>query len=358
MPFNRLLPYNELPLLPPSVELETKDVLKAAIEANRVLANLRGLAAQIPNQGVLINSIVLQEARLSSEIENIVTTNDELYRADVDADGHTDLHTKEVLRYREALKFGFDALKTKPLTTNLFVEIVRIIKKQDIGVRRLPGTALMDTAGTVVYTPPVGEALLRDKLSNLEQYIYATDGLDPLVKMAVLHYQFEAIHPFDDGNGRTGRILNLLYLVHAGLLDIPVLFLSRYIMANKAEYYTGLRGVTERQDWEPWLLYMLRAVSSTAQETFDQVTRIRLLMETVRSRVQSEAPKIYSKDLVELIFRHPYTKIQFLVDARLAKRQTASMYLQSLADMGILRASKQGREMYYINEVLLAELVR
>jgi Fic family protein len=194
MPFDRLQPYNDLPLLPPAVELETKAVLKEAIEANRMLANLRGLAAQIPNQGVLINSIVLQEARLSSEIENIVTTNDELYRADAHADGATDAHTKEVLRYREALKFGFDALKNRPLTTNLFVDMVRIIKQQDIGVRRTVGTALKDAAGEVVYTPPVGEALLRDKLTNLEQFIHADDGLDPLVKMAVQHYQFEAIH--------------------------------------------------------------------------------------------------------------------------------------------------------------------
>ena len=358
MPFDRLQPYNDLPLLPPAAELETKAVLKEAIEANRMLANLRGLAAQIPNQGVLINSIVLQEARLSSEIENIVTTNDELYRADAHADGATDAHTKEVLRYREALKFGFDALKNRPLTTNLFVDMVRIIKQQDIGVRRTVGTALKDAAGEVVYTPPVGEALLRDKLTNMEQFIHADDGLDPLVKMAVQHYQFEAIHPFDDGNGRTGRILNLLYLVQAGLLDIPVLFLSRYIMANKAAYYAGLRAVTEQQAWEPWLLYMLRGVTSTAQQTFEQVTRIRGLMEEVRARVQRDAPGIYSKDLIEVIFRHPYTKIQFLVDAGLAKRQTASAYLQTLAGLGVLSPRKMGREMYYINDALFAELVR
>lgn len=358
MPFDCQQPYNDLPLLPPAAELETRAVLKQAIEANRVLANLRGLAAQIPNQGVLINSIVLQEARLSSEIENIVTTNDELYRADANPDGKTDPHTKEVLRYREALKYGFDALRSRPLSTNLFVDIVRIIKQQQIGVRRTVGTALKDAAGEVVYTPPVGEAVLRDKLGNLEQFIHAEDGLDPLVKMAVLHYQFEAIHPFDDGNGRTGRILNLLYLVQSGLLDIPVLFLSRYIMASKPDYYALLRGVTEQQAWEPWLLYMLKAVSSTAQQTFDQVTRIRALMEQVRQQVQQAAPAIYSKDLIEVIFRHPYTKIQFLVDAGLAKRQTASVYLKTLAELGVLRPVKQGREMYYINDALFAELVR
>lgn len=358
MQFDRQQPYNDLPLLPPPVELETKAVLKQAIAANRVLANLRGLAAQIPNQGVLINSIVLQEARLSSEIENIVTTNDELYRADADPDGKTDPHTKEVLRYRQALNYGFRELSQRPLTTNLFIDIVRIIKEVDFGVRRVPGTALKNAHGEVVYTPPVGEAVIRDKLSNLEQFIHAQDDLDPLVKMAVMHYQFEAIHPFEDGNGRTGRILNLLYLVEQGLLDIPVLFLSRYIIANKAGYYDGLRGVTEQQAWEPWILFMLQAVESTAQQTFDQVTRIRALMEQVREQVHQQAPGIYSKDLIEVIFRHPYTKIQFLVDAGIAKRQTASNYLQTLAGLGVLRASKQGREMYYINDALFAELVK
>lgn len=358
MTFDRSRPYNDLPLLPPAEEIESKAVLKQAIAANRMLANLRGLAAQIPNQGVLINSIVLQEARLSSEIENIVTTNDELYRADADPEGKTDPHTKEVLRYRQALNYGFRELARRPLTTNLFIDIVRIIKEVELGVRRVPGTSLKNSLGEVIYTPPEGEAVIRDKLSNLEQFIHAEDGLDPLVKMAVMHYQFEAIHPFEDGNGRTGRILNLLYLVEQGLLDIPVLFLSRHIIANRAQYYEGLRGVTERQDWETWILYMLRAVESTAQQTFDQVTRIRELMELVRKQIQEQAPGIYSKDLVEVIFRQPYTKIQFLVDAGIAKRQTASTYLKTLSNLGFLRSIKQGREMFYINDALFAELVK
>lgn len=356
MPFDRAQPYNDLPPLPPPVELETKAVLKQAISANRVLANLRGLAAQIPNQGMLISSIALQEARLSSEIENIVTTNDELYRADADPEGKSDPHTKEVLRYREALYHGFQALKARPLTTNLFIEIVRLIKQTELDIRAIPGTALKNDAGQVVYTPPVGEAVIRDKLGNLEQFIHAEDGIDPLVKMAVMHYQFEAIHPFPDGNGRTGRIMNLLYLVEKGLLDIPVLFLSRYIIANRAAYYEGLRRVTESQDWENWILFMLRAIESTAQQTHDQVQRIRALMESVRARVQTEAPAIYSKDLIEVIFRHPYTKIQFVVEAGIAKRQTASTYLQTLAGLGVLREQKHGREKYYINEALFNEL--
>lgn len=358
MGFDRKQPYNDLPLLPPGVELETKAVLKQAISANRMLANLRGLAAQIPNQGMLISSIVLQEARSSSEIENIVTTNDELYRADADPDGKTDPHTKEVLRYREALYHGFNALEDRPLATNLFIEIVRRIKQIDLDIRAVPGTALKNDVGEVVYTPPVGDAVIRDKLANLEQFIHADDGIDPLIKMAVMHYQFEAIHPFPDGNGRTGRILNLLYLVDKNLLDIPVLFLSRYIIAHRADYYTGLRGVTEEQNWENWILFMLRAVESTAQQTFDQVLRIRALMEDVRARVQAESPTIYSKDLIEVIFKHPYTKIQFLVDENIAKRQTASTYLQTLAGMGVLRESKHGREKYYINDALFAELIR
>ena len=357
MPFDRLQPFNDLPELPPRADLESRAILKQAIASNRVLANLRGLAGQIPNQGMLINSLVLQEARLSSEIENIVTTNDELYRADADDNGKTDSHTKEVLRYRQALNYGFRELKTRPLTTNLFVDIVQIIKEVALGIRKVPGTALKNAHGEVIYTPPVGEELLRDKLANLEQFIHARDELDPLVKMAVTHYQFEAIHPFEDGNGRTGRILNVLFLVDQGLLDIPVLFLSRYIMANKNGYYEGLRGVTERQEWEGWILYMLKAVETTAQQTFDQVMRIRALMEQVREQVNTKAPGIYSKDLVETIFKHPYTKIQFLVDAGIAKRQTASSYLQTLANLGILRPSKQGREMYYINDALLRELV-
>jgi len=358
MPFDRNQPYNDLPLLQPATDLETKAVLKQAISANRVLANLRGLAVKIPNQGMLINSIVLQEARLSSEIENIVTTNDELYRAAADPEGKTDAHTKEVLRYREALRFGFQALRDRPLTTNLFIELMQLIKQAQIGIRAIPGTALKNDLGDVIYTPPVGEAIIRDKLSNLEKFIHADDDLDPLIKMAVMHYQFEAIHPFPDGNGRTGRILNLLYLVEKQLLDIPVLFLSRYIIANKADYYLGLRGVTERQDWESWVLYMLRAVESTAQQTFDQVTRILMLMEEVQIKVRAEAENIYSKDLIELIFRQPYTKIQFLVDAGIAKRQTASRYLQTLAGLGVLREEQIGREKYYINDALFAELTR
>jgi Fic family protein len=357
--FDRTRPYNDLPLLPPAIDLETKAVLKQAITANRVLAELKGLARRIPNQGILINGIVLQEARLSSEIENIVTTSDELFRAAADLDDKADPHTKEVLRYREALWSGFLTLMQRPLSTNLFVEIVRIIKQSDMNIRKVPGTALKNPFGEIIYTPPEGEAVIREKLANLEQFIHAEDDLDPLVRLAVMHYQFEAIHPFSDGNGRTGRIVNILYLVEQKLLDIPVLFLSHYILRHRLDYYQGLRGVTEDGAWEAWVLFMLRAVEFTARQTFDRITRILDLMEKVRAEVQEKAPGIYSKDLVEAVFKHPYCKIRFLEESGIAKRQTASGYLHKLVELEILRPVKMGREVYFINdrlfEVLIAE---
>ena len=359
MTFDPTKPYNDLPLLPPAVDIESKALLKACIEARAALAELKSVGALIPNQAVLINTIPLLEAQASSEIENIVTTTDALFRYAQMEDSAEDPATKEALRYRGALYQGFTSLRDRPLSTNTAVQVCTRIKNVEMQIRRVPGTALLNTStNQVIYTPPEGEAVLREKLANWERFIHERTDIDPLIRMAVAHYQFEAIHPFEDGNGRTGRILNLLYLVERGLLDIPVLFLSRYIIANKAGYYEGLRGVTERQEWEPWVLFMLQAVESTAQQTFDQVTRIRVLMEQVREQVQQQAPGIYSKDLIEVIFQHPYTKIQFLVDSSIAKRQTASSYLQTLAGLGILRPSKQGREMYYINDALFAELVK
>jgi Fic family protein len=353
---DRNRPYNDLPLLPPAVELETPAILKKAIAAKRVLAELKGLAKLIPNQGILINGIVLQEARLSSEIENILTTNDELYKAAADERLSTDLHTKEVLRYREALWHGFQALEHRPLATNLCIEIAGIIKQSNMDIRRVPGTKIANGRGEVIYTPPEGEAVIRDKLSNLERFLHAEDNLDPLVKLAVLHYQFEAIHPFADGNGRTGRILNILFLVEQGLLDIPVLYLSHYIIHHKSAYYEGLRRVTENQDWINWVAYMLDAVETTARQTQERVLRIWGLMQEAQELVSKQAPKIYSKDLIEMVFMHPYCKIRFLEDQGIAKRQTASAYLQTLESLGLLRSRKMGREMYYINERLFQVL--
>jgi Fic family protein len=344
-------PYNELPLLPPAIELETKAVLKQAIAATRAVAQLRGMGGVLPNQGVLISSLLLQEAKMSSEIENIVTTNDELYRAFADMDGKTDLATKEVLHYQEALLKGYQALLAgRPLTTTLFVEIASAIKQHDMQIRRLPGTAIQNQASrNIVYTPPEGEMLIRDKLQDLERFLYADDDLDPLVKMAVAHYQFEAIHPFSDGNGRTGRILNILFLIDQGLLELPVLYLSQFIIEHKNAYYEGLRRVTEEGAWEDWIVYMLRAVEETARHTCKRITAIRALMDRYTLEIREKFPKYYSKDLVELLFRQPYCKIRFLEEAGIAKRQTASQYLQALSSGGYLHAVRRGREIYYIN---------
>ncbi len=349
---NRDQPYNDLPLLPPLCELETAAILKKAIAANRKLAELKGLVNSIPNQAILVNGIVLQEARLSSEIENIVTTNDELYRAAADEKLATNPHAKEVLLYRQALWYGFNSLNKKPLATNLFIEIAEIIKGRSIGIRRVPGTKIANSKGEVIYTPPEGEPVIRDKLSNLEQFLHAEDGIDPLVKLAVLHYQFEAIHPFVDGNGRTGRIINILFLVEKGLLDTPILFLSHYILRTKSSYYAGLRNITEQGAWVDWVMYMLEAIETTATETQQRVHNILIAMEKARKLVQDKAPKIYSKDLIEVIFQHPYCKIRFLEEAGLAKRQTAAMYLQALEDLGLLKSVKLGLEKYYINKQL------
>lgn len=355
MSFDPRGPYNELPLLPPDKELETKEVLKKAITANKALAELKGAGDLVPNQAVLIQAIGLQEAKLSSEIENIVTTNDELYRAFASEGQKAEHHTKEVLRYNEALWFGYNWLKDKnyPLTTNLFEELFRIIKHSESGVRKIPGTTLANDKGEVIYTPPEGESLLRDKLGNLEKYIYADDFIDPLIKLVVIHYQFEAIHPFTDGNGRTGRILNILYLIEQGLLEIPILYLSRYIIENKTEYYMRLRSVTEDGDWVGLILYMLDAIEHTAIDTKKKILSIRDLVNRDIEIVREKLPKIYSKDLVELLYRQPYCKISILVKAGIAKRQTASIYLKELEDIGLLRAIKMGRDIYYINDDFL-----
>ncbi len=350
---DRTRPYNDLPLLPPTVELETPAVLKKAIAANKKLAELKGLVKSIPNQAMLINGLGLQEAKLSSEIENIVTTNDELYQAAADEKLAIDPHAKEVLRYRQAVWHGFESLKNKPLATNLFIEIAQIIKDEKIGIRQLPGTKLANSSGEVIYTPPEGESIIRDKLSNFEHFLHEEEGIDYLIKLAVLHYQFEAIHPFVDGNGRTGRIINILFLVEKGLLDIPILFLSRYILQHRIEYYEGLRNVTEKGAWVDWVLYMLDAIEKTASDTQQRVNQIIETMGEVKKLILAKAHKIYSKDLLEVLFTNPYCKIRFLEEAGIAKRQTAGTYLQTLEDIGLLRSVKIGREQYYINIELI-----
>lgn len=356
--FNRNLPYNDLPPLPPAYEIETTAVLKKAISASRAMAELKGMAERMPNQAMLIDSLVLQEARASSEIENILTTNDEIYKAASDDALPASPEAKEVLRYRQALNHGFRQIKTRPLATGMFVEIAQLIKEAQFDIRRTPGTRIADGKGETVYTPPEGEAVIRDKLRELENFMHADDQLDVLVKMALMHYQFEAIHPFPDGNGRTGRILNILYLVDKGLLNLPVLYLSRYIIDHKNAYYEGLRRVTEEGLWQDWILYMLDAIEQTSMRTHSQITDILALMESVRERVQREAPGIYSKDLIEQIFKQPYCKIQFLERAGMGTRQTCAKYLRELEKLGILTGQKMGREVYFINSGLFTLLTR
>jgi Fic family protein len=322
------------------------------------LAELRGAGSRIPNPGILINAISLQEAKLSSEIENIVTTNDAIYQAASEIKGDHDPATKEVLRYRQALWHGYQAMKARPLlTTNLFVAIARIIKDQpDFDIRRIPGTKIVDSHNRTIYTPPVGEEIIRSKLAGLEKYIHDDVATEPLVKLALMHYQFEAIHPFHDGNGRTGRILNLLYLLQQGLLDIPVLYLSRYIIEHKARYYALLQGVTERQEWEPWILYLLDAIEVTATSTLEKVNAIMSLMEATAEKIKTERPSIHSRELVEVLFEQAYARIMFIERGGIAKRQTASRYLKELASIGVLRAVRRGREVYYINQGLVEVL--
>jgi len=352
MKFNPKKPYNDLPLLPPKAEIETRTVLRKAISVGRALAELKGLGATIPNQSVLVNSLILQEARSSSEIENIVTTNDSLFRAFTSDTGKIDPATKEVLRYREALWEGFTGLKKRPvLSTNLFIKLVQTIRKNQAGIRNIPGTVVSNAVtGDIIYTPPEGETVIRDKLKNLEEYIHAEDDIDPLIKLAVIHYQFESIHPFSDGNGRTGRIVNILFLVSRGLLELPVLYLSKHIIENKSDYYRLIRGVTEHQKWEPWILYMLDAVENTAIYTRDKIIGIRDLMkETFRLAREKLPERVYSKELIELLFRQPYCKIAFLVKEGIASRNIASNYLNELTKISILKKEKIGNEFVFLN---------
>ena len=358
MSFNPQQPYDDLPSLPPRADVETKAVLKQCVAASRALAELKGAGGLIPDQAILINAIPLQEAKLSSEIENIVTTQDDLFRAAVEESVDADPSTKEVLRYRTALRNGYEALSSQPFSIELVRETCRILRGQTVDFRSPSDHVRISDTRTrsVIYTPPSGGPALVEKLRNLESYLLAADGPDPLIRMAVAHYQFEAIHPITDGNGRTGRILNILYLVHMGLLQIPVLYISRFIIQNKPDYYRLLREVTECDDWEPWLLYMLRGVEETALWTTGRIQAIRELFDLTMDRCRTESPKIYSKELIELIFRQPYCKISFIVDAGIAKRKTASEYLQELERIGVMVGEKHGRETIYKHPALLEVL--
>jgi Fic family protein len=349
-------PYNDLPKLPPSgVELDSKPVLLRCIRARAALARLDQATDLIPNPAILINTLPVLEARASTEIENIVTTNDELFRYQ-ESDDHDDPATKEALRYRHALLEGFGSLKGRPLVTATAEAICTRIKGVDMRVRRVPGTRLENGAGEAIYTPPEGEEQLRDLLANWERFLHEEEYLDPLIRLAVGHYQFEAIHPFTDGNGRTGRVLNNLFLIETGLLRSPILYLSRFIIQHKADYYRLLLGVTADGAWDEWILYLLKGIEETALWTLAKLQAMRQLFDATAQYVREQRPKIYSHELVEAIFAQPYSRIRNLVDADIVGRQAASRYLKELVEIGVLHEQKVGREVLFLNHRLLALL--
>ena len=350
--------FNQLPDLPPTEELETKDILKQTIKARAALAELKQAAELIPNQSMLINTLLIMEARASSEIENIVTTTDKLFRSlQLDSE-EDDVATKEALQYRTALFSGFESLKERPLCTQTAVLVCSEIKGRAMDIRKVTGTALRNGVnGEVIYTPPEGERLIRDKLANWETFIHNNEALDPLIILAVAHYQFEAIHPFLDGNGRTGRVLNSLLLIEKGLLHLPILYLSRYIIEHKADYYRLLLDVTVNQNWQDWLLYFLKGIEETAIWTLRKIEAIKALSIETKRYIQQSLPHLYSLELVELLFEQPYTRIVNLERAGIAKRQTASKYLKDLCDAGVLSEQSVGRDKLFIHPKLM-ELLR
>jgi len=345
-------------------DIESSAVLKKTATASRKLAELKGLVASIPNQDILINTLALQEAKDSSAIENIVTTHDELFRSDALPDILTQPGAKEVRHYVHALRVGYALVKkTNLLTANHIVKIQVALEGNDAGFRKLPGTALKNSAGDVVYTPPQDPAAIVKLMRDLESFINddAAFDADPLIKMALIHHQFESIHPFYDGNGRTGRIVNVLYLVQKGLLDTPVLYLSRHIVRTKSDYYRLLQAVREQADapevWQEWLLYMLGAVENTAQQTIGTVADIKAALLDYKHRIRA-AFKFYSQDLINNLFSHPYTKIEFVENDLKVSRLTATKYLDALVDGGFVQKLKVGRSNYYINVALNAILTR
>ena len=346
---------NNLPL---DIDIETKAILKKSILANKALAKLNGVAKIIPNQAILINSLILQEAKDSSEIENIITTHDELYQSSLDISNISHA-TKEVQSYSRALLKGFDLVKDNSLLlTRHIVDIQQELEGNVAGIRKQSGTVLKNQAtGEVIHTPPQEETTIRKLLDNLEQYINTNDGIDPLIKMAIIHYQFETIHPFYDGNGRTGRIINILYLVLNELLDLPILYLSSYIIKHKADYYRLLQEVRTKGSWEEWIIYMLEGIEQTATKQVQLINDIKELMDNTKQKLKAELPKIYSKDLLEVLFIHPYTKIDMLVDNLELHRDTASKHLKAMEKIGILNSVQIKNTRFYVN-VKLFELLQ
>lgn len=356
-PFNRDIPYDALPSLPPAVELETPEILNASIRANRLLAELKGFCQTLPNPELLLNTIVLQESKESSAIENIVTTQDELYKATLMGDKVKNEAAKEVLQYREAVYFGLARLREHGIiTTNVLVGIMQKLRGTNDNIRKHAGTKLLNpNTGQVVYTPPVGEEVIREKLSRLERFINDPEecALDPLIKMALVHYQFEAIHPFSDGNGRTGRILNILYLIQHELIGLPVLYLSKYIIENKSDYYRLLREVTESGNWSEWVLYVINGVAETSRTTLEKIKRILVLKQEAEAELKVALGTTFTRALNDLLFSYPYIKISVLEMQGIAKRQTASQYLKRIEKAGWLSSMQIGRDIYYVNHRLI-----
>lgn len=348
--------FNDLPLLPPKKSLvETIAILKQESKSAVALAELNGLTNTLPNPNILINAVILKEAQASSEIENVITTQDKLYEALYAKSTKPDGATKEVLRYREALLMGTRLIKERGfINTNGIIAIQKELEENNAGLRKLPGTALInDLTNEVIYTPPDNFDTISDLMKNLEQYLNdGADDVSSLIKLAIQHYQFESIHPFYDGNGRTGRIINVLYLILKGLLNESVLYLSSYIIQNKGDYYRLLQEVRTKNNWEDWILYMLKGIELTALSTIEQINKINHLFNETQKLVQEKLPRIYSKDLIEQLFIHPYCKIEFLVNNLGIERKAASRYLSSLEELGVLKSHQKGKEVIYINTKL------
>lgn len=343
-------PYNDLPLLPPSPEFETRAVLKAAIKARAALASMDEATKRMPNPMVLVNTLSLLEAQASSEIENIVTTTDELFRFAQHATDAASAETKETLRYRAALFSGMEAIRERPISINTAIQICSIIHRREMGVRKLPGTYIGNPrTRRAIYTPPSGESVILDKLANWAEFVHTTADIDPLVVMAIAHYQFEAIHPFSDGNGRTGRILNVLQLVSAELLREPILYLSRFIIQNKDEYYRLLLAVTTDAAWEEWILFVLRGIEETASRTLLKIDRIQELQREMRAEIKQHTSAGSNSDLIEVLFENPYSRISNVIERCGVSRPTATGWLNALVAAGSLVDLKAGRERLFVN---------
>jgi len=346
--------------LPYPEDLETKSILKQLPAAHAALAELKGIVQSIPNQIILLNALGIQEAKDSSSIENIITTHDDLYKANLDFEVNISPNVKEVQNYVAAMKRGFELVESQGLLTNqTLLKIQETLEGNNAGFRKLPGTALKNAqTGAVIYLPPQDPAEIQELMTNLEQFVNDPElsDYDPLVKMAIIHYQFESIHPFYDGNGRTGRILNILYLILTGLQKLPILYLSNHIIQHKSDYYRLLQGVREKGDWESWISYMIRGVENTAKETIQLIEALKILMAEMKTLLQNNY-KFYSQELLNNLFAHPYTKIEFLVRDLGVSRLTAANYLNQLASDGVLRKERLGTGNYYVNERLF-ELLR